>query len=307
MEFIHSGGIGEVKLARGLCYKRRKAIGPRGNYDVPASVDYSLWLGPAPEKPLSRPRFHYDWHWQWDYGNGDMGNQGIHQMDIARWGLGVDHIGHAAFSYGGRLGYVDAGETANTQVNIHEFEDGKKIVFETRGLETQPFRKAKIGVIFYGTEGYVVSTNNYSTVTAFDLDGNVVKVFKGGSTNDHFDNFVETVKSRKVENLNGDILEGHLSSALCHLGNVSYRLGEPLSAKESEKRLDGNDEALETFERTMQHLSANGVDLEKTQIGFGLKLTLNGREEMFVGECAEKATPWLTREYRRPFVVPEKV
>ncbi len=134
--FMHNGGIGEVKLARGLCYKPRGAIGPRGNYDVPASVNYDLWSGPAQMNPLTRPKLHYDWHWQWDYGNGDLGNQGIHQMDIARWGLNEMNLGESVRSYGGRFGYEDAGETANTQVCIHEYKNGKRLVFEVRGLQT---------------------------------------------------------------------------------------------------------------------------------------------------------------------------
>lgn len=303
IEFVQTGGIGTVKLARGLCYKRRKSIGAPGNYDVPAGVDYNVWLGPAPEAPLTRKRFHYDWHWQYPYGNGDIGNQGIHQMDIARWGLGVSDLGNSIFSYGGRLGYEDAGNSANTQVSIHDFGE-KKLVFETRGLDTKDLRGARVGVIFYGTEGYAVSTSNYSVAAAFDLDGNKIKEFKGGEA--HFANFISAVRSRKVEDLNADILEGHLSSALCHLGNVSYRLAEPLVAKEIEKRLDGNEEALKTFNRTAQHLSDNQVDLEKVKLGYGPQLMLDGQAEVFVGTGTDKANAMLTRKYRAPFVVPDE-
>lgn len=297
---VQSGKIGKVSVARGLCYKRRKSIGPRGNYDVPASVDYNVWLGPAPEATLTRPRFHYDWHWQWAYGNGDMGNQGIHQMDICRWGLGVDTIGQGVLSYGGRLGYADAGDTANTQVNIHDYGD-KQIVFETRGLETGSYRDQKVGVIFHGSEGSVV-LNSGGSGAAFDNDGNLVKKFSGGEN--HFDNFIEGVRSRKVEDLNGDILEGHLSSALCHLGNISYRLGEQVSVKETERRLEGNDEALETLERTINHLADNGVAPEKTKLGFGAHLKIDGKKEVFTGSLAAKAAPMLSREYRKGFEVP---
>ena len=136
IDFVRSGKIGEVKLARGLCYKIRGSIGPRGVYAVPKSVDYDLWLGPAPEKPLTRKSLHYDWHWIWDYGNGDLGNQGIHQMDVCRWGLDVHDIGSSVLSYGGRFGYEDAGQTANSQVSIHEYPNGKRVVFEVRGLKT---------------------------------------------------------------------------------------------------------------------------------------------------------------------------
>jgi predicted dehydrogenase len=135
IDYVKSGKIGELKVARGLCYKSRPSIGPKGEYQPPASVDYNLWLGPAPNSPVRRKQFHYDWHWFWDYGNGDLGNQGIHQMDLARWGLGVDTLSKSVVSYGGRLGYEDAGETANTQTIIHDYGD-KSLVFEVRGLPT---------------------------------------------------------------------------------------------------------------------------------------------------------------------------
>jgi predicted dehydrogenase len=115
-KYIRDGKLGEVKLAHALCYKRRPSIGPKGNYPIPQEVDYDLWSGPAPIKPLTRPKFHYDWHWQWDYGNGDLGNQGIHEMDKARWGLGKNELPKSVISVGGRFGYSDDGETANTQV-----------------------------------------------------------------------------------------------------------------------------------------------------------------------------------------------
>lgn len=300
IKFIKAGGIGEVKLARGTCYKRRKSIGPKGNYDVPASVDYDLWLGPAPMAPLTRSRFHYDWHWQTPTGNGDLGNQGIHQMDVARWGLGVDSVGDSVQAYGGRLGYEDAGDVANTQVSIHEFGD-KRLVFEVRGLETEPYRGAKVGVIFYGSKGYVVIPS-YNSASAFDLDGKLVKKFSGSA--DHFANFVDAVRSRKVSDLNADIEEGHISSALCHLGNISHELGEKLPVSELNAHFKGDSEALETLGRYRQHLSNNKLDAESTKVSLGPKLSLDSKKEVFTGSMASAGNPKLTREYRAPFVVP---
>jgi len=167
-----------VKLARGLCYKRRKSIGPRGDYPAPDGVDFGLWSGPAAltDPKITRQRFHYDWHWQRLYGNGDSGNQGPHQTDIARWGLGIDTHPSSVITYGGRLGYqaerkddnyVDAGDTPNTEVSIFDYGD-KCMVFETRGLDVtdskdeeinrlfQRDRGNVIGVLFYGTDGYLV-------------------------------------------------------------------------------------------------------------------------------------------------------
>jgi len=303
MDFLHGGGIGEVKLARGLCYKPRGSIGPRGTYEVPINVNYDLWCGPAPKSPLTRPKFHYDWHWQWDYGNGDLGNQGIHQMDLARWGLGLTDIGRGVVSYGGRWGYQDAGETANTQVSIHDFGD-KTLIFEVRGLNTDPLKGSKVGVIFEGTQGYAVM-GNYEGGAVFDPSGNMVKTFNKGG--DHFDNFVKAVRSRKVEDLHADILEGHLSSALCHLGNVSYRLGEAVNFSDAQKRLETvrqKDECLETFERVKHHLAGNHVDLSDAHVQFGALLKVDGQGETFSGPMSDKANPLLTREYRQGFEVP---
>lgn len=303
IKIIHDGGIGEVKLARGLCYKPRGSIGPRGNYDVPASVNYDMWSGPAQMTTLTRPKFHYDWHWQWETGNGDLGNQGIHQMDIARWGLNEMSLGETVLSYGGRFGYEDAGETANTQVCIHQYAGGRRLVFEVRGLKTEKYKDAGVGVIFSGSNGYAVMPS-YNGGTQFDKDGNKVKDFGGGGDDNHFGNFVKAVRSRKIEDLNADILQGHLSSALCHVGNISYRLGTPVAAKDITAKLQGDDEALETFDRFQQHLLDNKVDPATTKITLGPKLTLAG-QEVFSGERAAEANKLTTREYRAPYIVPQ--
>jgi len=298
MAFLKSGKLGDVKLARGLCYKGRGSIGPKGEYRIPEAVNYDLWSGPAAILPLTRRNLHYDWHWMWEYGNGDLGNQGIHQMDVGRWGLGVDNVGESVVSYGGRLGYEDAGETANTQISIHQFGD-KRLVFEVRGLKTGDLKGAKVGNIFYGTDGYLVMTD-YSEGAAFDPDGKLIEAFKGGG--DHFGNFLEAVRARDAKKLNADVLEGHLSSALCHLGNISYRLGEAVPANELKERLGADDEAQETLERVRTHLEDNGVKFDAAQIRLGAKLQIDPAKESFVENS--QADQWLTREYRAPFVVP---
>jgi predicted dehydrogenase len=311
IEYVQSGKIGEVKLARGLCYKRRKSIGPKGVYDVPEEVDYNLWSGPAPIKPLTRQRFHYDWHWQRLYGNGDLGNQGPHQMDLARWGLGLETLCDWVIAYGGRLGYEDAGDTGNTETAIFQFGD-KTLVFEVRGLETDALRPhadalgAKIGVIFYGSDGYVV-LDKYTHGAAFDLDGKIIKEFEGGG--DHYGNFVGAVRSRNHEDLTADILQGHLSCALSHLGNVSYYLGEKASVAEIKRGLadlNTSDDNVDSLERMVAHLESSKepelVDLQKTPLSLGPKLTFDPEKETFPGN--PQANKLLTRHYRKPFVVP---
>jgi predicted dehydrogenase len=301
--YLRAGKLGEVKLARGLCYKSRGPIGPKGVYQPPKEVDYSLWSGPAQILPVTRPHFHYDWHWQWPYGDGDIGNQGVHQMDIARWGLRLDTLANGVLSYGGRFGYEDAGDTPNTEVSILDFGPEKTLVFEVRGLKTDDLLGAKVGVIFYGSEGYMVSPN-YSSASVFDLKGKLVKTFS--ARGDHFGNFLKAVRSRKPEELNAPILDGHLSAALCHLGNISYRLGSPHSdgeALDKLKSLKTNENVKETLDRVISHLSDNSVRLGgKTEFKLGPHLQFDPQAETFIEN--PEANALLTRDYRAPFVVP---
>jgi hypothetical protein len=240
----------------------------------------------------------------WDTGNGDLGNQGIHQMDIARWGLGVNRLADGVITYGGRFGYVDAGQTANTEVVVLDYGP-KTLVFETRGLKTDALKGAHVGNIFEGTDGYVVMTG-YTAGAAFDKDGKLIKKFEGGG--DHFGNFVKAVRSRRKEDLNADIEEGFLSSALCHLGNISYRLGQKVSTQEALGRLKAvkmADDPQKTLDRTVEHLAKNDVKLDdKTMFQCGEFLKFDPKAEAFDGNS--QANLMLSREYRKGFEVPSK-
>ncbi len=296
IEYIKEGKLGEVMLARSIVYGRRGSIGGPGTYEIPANVDYNLWAGPAPMSPLTRPQFHYDWHWFWQTGNGELGNNNIQSLDICRWGLGVNGLGRAVLSYGGRLGYTDAGQTPNTQVCIFEFGD-RTIVSETRGLKTSPYR-FKDGWIFEGTKGFIAGTS------LFDPEGKLVSTFSG-SGESHFANFLRAVRSRKSADLNADILEGHQSTALCHIGNISWRLGHaasPQEIREALGKLTVHENARETLDRTLEHLKENSVDPEQTKLTLGALLRLDPDREAFEGNPQTNA--FLTREYRKPFVVP---
>ena len=312
IDYIQSGQIGDVKLARGLCYNRRKAIGEKGIYEPPKSVDYNLWVGPAEMQPLTRPKLHYDWHWQYHWGNGDINNQGVHQMDIARWGLGVDSLSDSVISFGGRLGYIDAGDTANTQVAIHKFGE-KTITFEIRGLETDPLLRAKVGNIFYGSDGIVVLTV-WGKGYAMDSDGKVVKHFGQGDkmvrhpleVSIHVRNFVDAVKSRNPSDLTAEIREGHLSAGLGHTATISYRLGKQAtigSIKKAVEAFGGADDNLETLDRTIAHLKDNDVNPNETPMTLGPVLKIDTKAETFTNNDAANAM--LTRKYRKDFEVPK--
>jgi predicted dehydrogenase len=298
VEYMRSGKLGQVNLARSIVYGGRGAIGGPGRFEIPPHVDYNLFAGPAPLSPLTRPKLHYDWHWFWDTGNGELGNNNVHSLDILRWGLGLSGLPETVVSFGGRLGYKDAAETPNTQVVVFNFGP-KTIISETRGLKTEPYDpKFKGGAIFYGTHGIIAGGS------LFDPDGKLVQTFERESEN-HFANFLKAVRSRKHSDLRADIEEGHQSAALCHVGNISYRLGKPVSAAAVRERLTQlklKPEALETFERTEKHLVANGVDLANTPMSLGAVLKIESARERFVKNAA--ADGLLGREYRAPFALP---
>lgn len=304
IEYAQSGKIGTVDLAYGTCFKPRGSIGKvNGEQPIPKSIDYDLWCGPAPKLPLNRKNLHYDWHWTWAYGNGDLGNQGIHEMDKARWGLGKAALPNSIVSVGGRFGYVDDGETANTQLCLFGYEDGKQLIFEVRGLKTDDYMGAKVGNIFFGSEGYVVCPN-YSSGIAFDKDGKKVAEFKGGGEDTHYGNFVKAVRSRKYSELNADILEGHLSSAMCHLGNISYRLGKETTMDADMSGLTDAKEAIAALDRMKEHLKGNGVALADAKGRIGVKLALDPKTERFTNGPAA-ANDMLFREYRKGYNIEE--
>lgn len=295
--FLHEGGIGRVYLARGLCFKPRPSIGryPDGPmapgeryrlnveartweppYDAAylGRVDYDLWLGPAPARPFNRNRFHYNWHWHWDYGNGDTGNQGPHQFDIARWGLNQNEHPVRVHSTGGYFGEPSSQETPDTQTALLEYADGRILEFGTRGEYTNDEGSQRIGNLFYGSKGWLfVDGNGRDWQSYFGRKnekgpGSESPPASGGNDplvhtateSAHYQNFVDAIRANDPARLACGILEGHLSSSLPLLANVAYRVGRGL--------------------------------------------TFDGGKERFVDD--EEADALLTREYRAPFVVPEK-
>ena len=303
--WVQAGNLGKIQISRGLCYKRRASIGKtEGPQPIPPGIDYDLWCGPAPQEPLRRKRLHYDWHWVWPTGCGDLGNQGIHQMDIARWFLGEPALSPAVISVGGRLGYVDDGTTPNTQIIFHDYPKAP-LIFEVRGLtekagsdKMDKFMGAGIGVVVHCEGGYVV-VPDYTSATAYDKSGAVIKKFSGATS--HHGNFVAAVRSRKHTDLNADILEGHLSSALCHTGNISYRLGHEAAPDDILAGIKAQKDGEASFQRMLEHLKANEVDLLATKASLGVLLKMDPATERFVGNDAANAL--LTRDYRAPFVV----
>ncbi|HXP62973.1 MAG TPA: Gfo/Idh/MocA family oxidoreductase [Dongiaceae bacterium] len=314
IQWLREGNLGKIRCARGLCYKPRPSIGKAGGpQPIPPSVNYGLWCGPAPVGPLLRKHLHYDWHWVWPTGNGDVGNQGIHQMDLARWVLGETALSPRILSVGGRLGYEDDGTTPNTQIVLHDYP-AAPLIFEVRGLPAgsadknmDRYHGASIGVVVECEGGWMVIGDDANGARIQDKDGQEIKRFSTNQDHgaDHFANFIAAVRSRNHADLKADILEGHLSSALCHTGNISYRLGSTRAPEEIREAVKAQPGMAEALGRMEEHLAANQVDLRKTPATLGALLNMDAKTERFIGN--EAANPLLTRDYRHPFVVPEKV
>ena len=311
LEWVKNEPLGKLQYARALCYKRRPSIGMvNGPQAAPATVDYDLWCGPAAKLPLTRSRLHYDWHWVWNTGSGDLGNQGIHQMDIARRFLGEEALSPGVFAIGGRLGYLDDAETPNSLIVFHDYKKAP-LIFEVRGLPSasdakgmDKYRGASVGVIVQYENGHILCPD-YDNAIAFDANGKELKKFSPPSSGSHYANFLHAVRSRKTADLHGKILDGHISSALCHTGNIAYRLGKKAPPEEIAEKIKDHKDAKDSFDRLTTHLAANKIDLTTEQLTFGTHLQFDPNTEKFIGN--PDADRLLTREYRGSFVVPEKV
>lgn len=260
IELLRQGYIGQLYMARGLCYKRRQAIGHKPDTPVPPGVDWDLFLGPAPMRPYNENR-RTAWHYMWDTGNADLGNQGIHEMDIARWGLNKSEPPKAVYSCGNKYIDDDDRETPNTQIAIFDYGDCE-LTFEVRGLITGPESEMSlrggnyIGDLFYGSKGYmVVEDSGFKTFLGDKrTPGESMKLQEsvgqpGGEEANHMANFFAAMRSRRPEDLNADILEGARSANLVHLANISYRTGRKLIIEPGKLRVASDDAANALFTR----------------------------------------------------------
>jgi predicted dehydrogenase len=259
VQHLRKGAIGKVYMARGIVYRWRGDIGNHAAEPAPKTLNYDLWLGPAQERPFTRNLVHYNWHWHWDFGNGDVGNQGIHETDMCLWGLGVG-LPERVTSMGGKFLWDDCKETPEVLSSSYLYPKEKKMIeFEVRPWCTNAEDEAMVGNIFYGSEGYMV-IKGYSKYETY-LGQKKEPGPKGEKAPDHFGNFIQAVRRRDKSLLNGPVETAHLSSALAHLGNISFRLGRVV--------------------------------------------TFDPATERFVGD--QEANAMLARDYRKPYVVPEKV
>jgi len=293
---VASGKNGKLEVALGTCHKRRGSIGFKDTKNPPSELDFDVWTGPAAKEDFHDNLVHYNWHWFWNYGNGDIGNQGVHQMDIARWMIPGAVWPKSVICFGGRFGYKDQAETANTQLAIFDYGESL-LVFDVRGLSG----KSNMGVsnhVYYDKNAKQKNTASHGLKGIKDPLADRGKV-------DIFENFIEAVRNRKEEHLDAHVYEGHVSSGLCHLANVSYRLGEKSSFNKKIKSFGSNKKGYEYFERMQEHLKENGLNLEETDYIVGRNLEFDAKTETIKGDDETNAI--LSRNYHSPYIVPEKV
>jgi len=266
VKFIADGNLGEVYMARGIVYRHRVSIGHMDDTPIPDGVHWDRFLGPAPYRPFNENRYIYQWHWFWDTGTTEFGNNGIYRMDGARWAMNINTHPVKVHCTGGLYGRKDDQEVPNVQAAVYEYEDGKIIQNEVRSLYTNPEGVEKHnGTFIYSDEGWMALSggsfktyfgkNNEPGPSMSDDD------FPEDEISNPWKNFIQCVRSRKVEDLDCDIEEGHLSASIGHLGNISYRTGR--------------------------------------------KLSFDPESEKFIND--KEADRYLTREYRSPYLMPEKI
>ena len=305
-QWLKEGNLGRIQYATCFANKPRKSIGKRAEpLPIPETLDYDLWCGPAKNGPIFRDKLQYDCSFTWNMGDGESCNQGVHEIDIARWVLGYTGLPRRTMGVGGRFVFNDAGDVPNTQIICYDYP-AAPILYEVHNLpknkecmtpekwSTQPdFKGAKVGVCIQCEGGYTLGT------TAYDTKGVKMQSFNAGE--DHFANFIKAVRSGKREDLNADILEGHISTAICHAGNISYRLGHTATLNEQRKLVGDIAPWREMHERYAKYLGDIGVDPHTSTLGPWLEC--NAENECFQDNA--EANKFAKGFYREPYVVPE--
>jgi predicted dehydrogenase len=314
VDYIAAGNIGRIQWAYGLWFKERDPLERvQGPQPIPASVDYDLWLGPAEKKPLTRKNLHYDWHWFWDTGNGDMGNLGVHQIDDCRFALGLG-FPERIMSLGGRFVFNDGAETPNTQMGIFDYRD-TPVYIEIRNLPVSKGARGMMdhfrgirdgGNIIQCQDGYFAGGRGGGWI--YDNANQKIKQFIGDGGGTHSANFIESMRSRISAHLHAPILQGHTSSALCHIANISYRIGRQTANEEIKSGITQTAQGQDLLERMIEHLSKNGIDWQQSKLTMGPWLEFDDEKEKFVGAFSHQANKYLKRKkYRKPFVIPKKM
>jgi len=313
LDYAKEEKLGQAEWAHGLWFKKRDSIGNvKGPQPIPEHIDYNLWTGPALLKPLRRENLHYDWHWFWETGNGDMANLGVHQIDDCRFLTHTQGLPKHVISFGERWGYVDDGQTPNTQLALYKYDD-IDIFIQIRNLPMKAgtnamdhVRGVRAGNIVKFKDGYFAGGRGGGWF--YDLHWNKVKQFPGDGGAGHQANFIDAVRKRDHSILHAEIEQGHVSSALCHAANISYVLGQHNDSLEpAAQAVEDVPQVAGIVDQWKEHLAANTVDLHRSPIRVGPWLQMNTKDEKFVGDWHCEANMFVSETYRKPFVVPKNV
>ena len=245
---MRDGAIGDVYMGRATIFKWRPPLEPAPDEAPPATLDYDLWVGPGKWRPYSKKHVHYNWHWTWDFGNGEIGNQGIHELDMLQWGLDVT-LPDEIVSSGGRYLWEDHRETPEMLTTLMQFKPERKMAeVAVRFWHSNHETRSANGNIFYGSEGHLV----VSGYTKWDLyRGRKPELVESGEApTRHYENFIKAVRSRKTEDQNGPVESAHHSAALAHLGNIAFKRGKKLDFNRETNRFSGDSEANQMLSKT---------------------------------------------------------
>jgi len=309
LQFIRDGGIGEVKSMYGNCFRNRTSIGKVDKpITPPKTLDYDLWLGPAQDLPILRPSLHYDWHWDYNTGNGDMGNQGPHELDLLCWFAGDPDMPAEMYSCGGRFGWNDAGNTANMQTAIFNL-GGIPCTFEVNNMWQTPKKNAaavykgtRVGIIVTGEKGEVIAARGGGFAVGPDGKTKIEK-FPGDAGGTHMQNFFDCVRSRKAEDLRAQIRNSHKSANLSHFANLSMRASEEIPLEKIPSAVPQDEMLLDCISRQHAQLKDWEIDPAKTLCHVGSKVTIDTKTGMVSGSDAIKA--FNETHYRKGYEVPK--
>ncbi len=308
---IQAGKYGKVLWTHTSKLGSREPIGKvKAPMTIDPSIDYDLWAGPAPMGPVMRTQFHYDWHWQWNWGDGEMGNWAVHYVDDLRHLLGWDDVPGNVIAAGNRW-WDDDGQTPNMHMALMEHR-GVKCVIDIRNMRDY-VRKNDKGGVYRGRRGgnFIMCENGYVAIkrgggAAYDLHDNVIKEYKGDSGKDHQSNFVEAIRQDSNASLACEIEVGHQSTTMCHLANISYRVGHAASPEAAREAFKGHEDAVDTIEGIMAQIGP-AVDFKKQPITVGPKLHYDKKTERFSGGHAKAANELVKLPGRGQFVVPDTI
>lgn len=321
IQWTWEGHLGKIKQITCFAIKPRDPIGKRDKpLEIPDSIDYNLWCGPAEKRPIYRDKLQYDCRYDWNTGDGETVDQGVHELDVARWWLGEKTLPRRTMSIGGRFMWDDAGQAANAHIMCYDFPtapvfheiynieapafvDGLNVkLFNTKKIrEEMLLRRGPYGLIVACEEGSVLvqAYEAHRTCVAYDRKGSEIKTFSG--RDDHFVNFIQAVRSGRREDLNAEIEEGHISTASAHTSNISYRMGEVVSVKQQRAQIDDVPCFNASFDRFQVTLKGHGIDPNMATLGPWLEID---REK----ECF-KHHDWANKlvrgSYRESFKVPD--